>query len=189
MSVNIHPSVDHGVKAGSAEFAGGVLTCKCTDRPVKVKIDTQIAHNHVCGCTKCWKPEGANFSMVAVAPSDKVSVLENGDKLKVVDPAATIQRMACTVCGVHMHGPVEKEHPFKGLSFVHPELFDHAGSDAPGFAAFVSSIIESGVNPDEMGAIRGRLKELGLEPYDCLNPGLMDYIATWVAKSTGKLAA
>ncbi len=189
MSVNIHPSVDTGVKAGSADFAGGVLTCHCTDRPVKVKIDTQIAHNHVCGCTKCWKPSGANFSMVAVAPSEKVSVLENGDKLKVVDASALIQRMACTGCGVHMHGPVERDHPFKGLSFVHPELFDHAGADAPGFAAFVSSIIESGVKPDDMGAIRGRLKELGLEPYDCLSPGLMDYIATWVAKSTGKLAA
>jgi S-(hydroxymethyl)glutathione synthase len=189
MSVNIHPSVDHGVKAGSADFAGGVLTCHCTDKPVKVKIDNAILHNHVCGCTKCWKPEGANFSMVAVAPSDKVSVLENGDKLHVVDASATIQRMACTVCGVHMHGPVLKEHPFKGLSFVHPELFDHAGAAAPGFAAFVSSIIESGVKPDDMGAIRSRLKELGLEPYDCLNPPLMDAIATYVAKSTGKLAA
>jgi S-(hydroxymethyl)glutathione synthase len=189
MSVNIHPSVDHGVKPGSADFAGGILTCKCADRPVKVKVDTQIAYNHVCGCTKCWKPDGANFSMVAVAPSGKVSVLENGDKLAVVDPAALIQRHACTVCGVHMHGPVERAHAFQGLSFVHPELFDHAGAAAPEFAAFVSSIIESGVKPDEMGAIRARLKELGLEPYDCLAPGLMDYVATWVAKSTGKLAA
>jgi S-(hydroxymethyl)glutathione synthase len=189
MSVNIHPSVDHGVTPGSAEFAGGVLSCKCADAPVKVRIDTQVLHNHVCGCTKCWKPEGANFSMVAVAPTDKVTVLENGDKLAVVDPSATIQRFACTVCGVHMHGPVEKTHPFQGLTFVHPELFDHPGSAAPEFAAFVSSIIEAGVKPDDLGAIRARLKELGLEPYDCLSPGLMDYIATWVAKSTGKLAA
>ncbi|NEJ82819.1 aldehyde-activating protein, partial [Rhizobium leguminosarum] len=29
----------------------------------------------------------------------------------------------------------------------------------------------------------------GLEPYDCLNPGLMDYIATWMAKKSGVLAA
>ena len=189
MSVNIHPSVDHGVQPGSADFAGGVLTCKCAERPVKVRVDTQIAHNHVCGCTKCWKPAGANFSMVAVAPSDKVSVLENGDKLAVVDSAAVIQRFACTVCGVHLHGPVEREHPFKGLSFIHPELFDHPGAAAPEFAAFVSSIIEAGVNPADLADIRARLKELGLEPYDCLSPGLMDYIATWVAKSTGKLAA
>jgi S-(hydroxymethyl)glutathione synthase len=34
-----------------------------------------------------------------------------------------------------------------------------------------------------MGGIRARLKELGLEPYDCLSPPLMDAIATHVAKS------
>jgi S-(hydroxymethyl)glutathione synthase len=38
-----------------------------------------------------------------------------------------------------------------------------------------------------MESIRGKLKELGLEPYDCLSPALMDAIATHVAKS--KLAA
>ncbi|TPK93517.1 aldehyde-activating protein, partial [Mesorhizobium sp. B2-4-16] len=26
-------------------------------------------------------------------------------------------------------------------------------------------------------------------PYDCLNPGLMDYMATWTAKKSGALAA
>jgi S-(hydroxymethyl)glutathione synthase len=54
---------------------------------------------------------------------------------------------------------------------------------APGFAAFVSSIIESGVKPEQMDGIRGRLKELGIEPYDCLSPPLMDAIATHVAKA------
>ncbi|MER8503731.1 aldehyde-activating protein, partial [Mesorhizobium sp. M0130] len=33
------------------------------------------------------------------------------------------------------------------------------------------------------------LKSIGLEPYDCLNPGLMDYIATWTAKRSGALPA
>jgi S-(hydroxymethyl)glutathione synthase len=32
------------------------------------------------------------------------------------------------------------------------------------------------------------LKELGLEPYDCLSPTLMDAIATHTAKASGKLA-
>jgi S-(hydroxymethyl)glutathione synthase len=36
-----------------------------------------------------------------------------------------------------------------------------------------------------MGAVRGRLKELKLEPYDCLSPPLMDAIATHVAKQSG----
>jgi S-(hydroxymethyl)glutathione synthase len=44
-------------------------------------------------------------------------------------------------------------------------------------------VIESGVKPEEMGAIRSRFKEIGLEPYDCLSPALMDAIASHVAKS------
>jgi S-(hydroxymethyl)glutathione synthase len=111
-------------------------------------------------------------------------VLENGDKLQIVDKSAAIQRYACKVCGTHMFGRIEnKSHPFYGLDFVHPELFQEAGSAAPGFAAFVSSVIESGVKPEEMAGIRSRLKELGLEPYDCLSPTLMDVIANHMAKS------
>ena len=58
------------------------LVCKCAEQPVKVSVDSQSAYNHVCGCTKCWKPQGAMFSMVAVVPRDKLSVVENGDKLQ-----------------------------------------------------------------------------------------------------------
>lgn len=186
-SVSIHPAVDGGVKKGSSTFSGGTLVCACTDKPVKVRIEGQVAHNHACGCTKCWKPKGAIFSIVAVAPVDKVKVTENGDKLKVVDSSALILRHACTGCGVHMHGPVERDHAFKGLAFVHPERFQESGWQEPGFAAFVSSVIESGVPPSQMDGIRKRLKELGLEPYDCLSPGLMDFIATWTARKAGTL--
>jgi S-(hydroxymethyl)glutathione synthase len=188
MSVNIHPAVDNGVKPGSASFSGGVLVCACTDKPVKVRAASQVLHNHACGCTKCWKPKGANFSIVAVVPTNTVTVLENGDKLTTVDASALIQRKACKSCGVHLYGPVERpNHPFTGLAFIHPERFTEAGAAPPTFAAFVSSIIESGVKPDQMPAVRARLKELGLEPYDCLSPGLMDYIATFVAKASGVL--
>lgn len=189
-AVLIHPAVDHGLTPAGADFAGGTLVCACADKPVKVAITGQVLHNHICGCTKCWKPAGVWFSMVAVVPTANASVLENGDKLAVVDPAAVIQRFACTGCGVHMHGPVLREgHPFSGLTFMHPELLQEAGSAPPGFAAFVSSIIEAGYPPSGMDAVRARLRELGLEPYDCLSPGLMDYIATHVAKASGKLAA
>jgi S-(hydroxymethyl)glutathione synthase len=190
MATAIHPSVDNGVKPGSQSFSGGTLTCKCATNPVEVSIKGQTAHNHVCGCTKCWKPKGALFSMVAVVPRDKVSVTKNADKLKVVDSSATIQRYACSGCGVHMYGRIENtKHPFYGLDFVHTELSKEQGWSAPEFAAFVSSIIESGAPPAEMGAVRSRLKELGLEPYDCLSPPLMDAIATHVAKASGALAA
>ena len=183
-TVSIHPSVDHGVKEGGGNFAGSVLVCKCAQNPVKVAITGDVAYDHACGCTKCWKPAGAIFSVVAVVPRANLSVTENADKLAIVDPSAAIQRYACKACGTHMYGRIEKkDHPFYGLDFIHPELFQEQGSQAPQFAAFVSSIIESGVKPEQMGAIRARLKEIGLEPYDCLSPALMDAIATHVAKA------
>jgi S-(hydroxymethyl)glutathione synthase len=185
MAVALHPSIDGGVKPGTGSFAGGTLSCLCTSRTVRLKIKGDVAHNHACGCTKCWKPAGAVFSVVAVTGTDNVEVTENGDKLVVVDPSALILRHACKECGVHMYGPVEKDHAFKGLSFVHPERFAEAGSAAPGFAAFVSSVIESGVSPSKMDGIRARFKELGLEPYDCLNPVLMDVLASFTAKKMG----
>src|SRR5215211_2047009 len=119
-AVQIHPAVDGGIKRGAAQFAGGTLVCKCAKDPVQVKIKGQSAHNHVCGCTKCWKPKGALFSQVAVVSRDNVNVTANAGKLKVVDPSATIQRHACSSCGVHMYGRIEnKKHPFYGLDFIH----------------------------------------------------------------------
>ena len=189
-TVAIHPSVDHGVKKGSPNFAGGTLTCRCGQAPVTVSVASNVAFNHVCGCTKCWKPAGALFSLVGVVPRDKLSVTANAQKLKVVDASAAIQRHACTGCGVHMYGRIEnKSHPFHGLDFIHVELSKEIGWEAPEFAAFVSSIIESGTKPDQMGAVRARLKELHIEPYDCLSPALMDVIATHTAKAKGVLAA
>jgi S-(hydroxymethyl)glutathione synthase len=187
--ISIHPAVDNGVKAGAANFAGGTLTCKCAQSPVTVSLKGNTAYNHVCGCTKCWKPEGALFSQVAVIGRDNLSVSANAQKLKIVDTNAPIQRYACTGCGVHMYGRIEnKAHPFYGFDFVHTELSKDSGWSAPEFAAFVSSIIESGTKPEQMGAVRARLKELKLEPYDCLSPPLMDAIATHVAKQKGVLA-
>lgn len=191
MAVKIHPSVDNGVKPGAKDFKGGTLSCKCAKDPVTVNLASDVAFNHACGCSKCWKPAGAAFSLVAVVGRDKLSVTANGQKLKIVDPSAAIQRHACTGCGVHMFGRIEnKDHPFYGFDFVHVELSKDTGWAAPEFAAFVSSIIETGsARPDEMAAVRARLKELKLEPYDCLSPALMDAIATHTAKSKGTLAA
>ena len=89
-----------------------------------------------------------------------------------------------------MYGRIENtKHPFYGLDFIHTELSPEKGWSAPEFAAFVSSIIEAGADPANMGSVRARLRELGLEPYDCLSPPLMDYIATFIAKQTGVLKA
>jgi S-(hydroxymethyl)glutathione synthase len=187
-AIRIHPSVDGGVKPAAPDFAGGTLSCGCGQDPVRVSVEGQVAHNHVCGCTKCWKPEGAVFSMVAVVPRDKLRVAEHEEKLAIADNTAAIQRYACKSCGTHMYGRIENDkHPFHGFDFVHPELMRETGWAPPEFAAFVSSIIESGVSPERMGAVRNRLRELKLEPYDCLSPPLMDAISTHVAKASGAL--
>jgi S-(hydroxymethyl)glutathione synthase len=186
MSVSIHPAIDGGIKAGMPGFSGGKLHCRCARDRVEVTLSTNTAHNHLCGCSKCWKPEGAVFSLVAVVPRDKLRVTANEYKLKVVDPSAPIQRFTCTGCGVHMYGRIEnKNHPLYGLDFVHTELSDQSGWSAPEFAAFVSSAIESGTPPAQMGAVRAQIKELGLEPYDCLSPAIMDLLATHTAKQKG----
>jgi S-(hydroxymethyl)glutathione synthase len=117
-------------------------------------------------------------------PRQNVTALVNGDKLQIVDPSAVIQRYACKDSGTHMYGRIEnKGHPFYGLDFIHPE-FGWAG---PSFAALVSSVLVIFFNWDwssrrSLRGVRARLKELGLEPYDCLSPALMDAIATHVAK-------
>ena len=188
--VKIHPAVDDGIRPGKAGFSGGTLQCHCSSNPVRVAVKAQTAHNHVCGCTKCWKPAGAIFSQVAVVGRDAVEVLQGAEKLEIVNKDAPIQRHRCKECGVHMYGRIEnKDHPFYGLDFVHTELSGDDGWSAPEFAAFVSSVIESGVDPSRMDGIRARLRELGLQPYDALSPPLMDAIATHIAKRTGALPA
>jgi S-(hydroxymethyl)glutathione synthase len=128
--------------------------------------------------------------MVAAAPRDKITVMQNPEKLAVVDPTAAVQRYACKDCGAHMYCRIENQkHPFYGFDFVHTELSREPGWSPPEFAAFVSSIIEGGADPHQMSAVRARLRELGLEPYDCLSPPLMDFIATHTAKTSGALRA
>ena len=188
-ATSIHPAVDQGLKPASANFTGGTLECKCASNKVKVSIKGQAAFNHVCGCTKCWKPGSALFSQIAVTPRANLSVTANEEKLKVVDPSAAIKRYACKDCGVHMYGRIDNtNHPLYGFDFFHTELSSDPGWAPPEFAAFVSSIIESGANPANMGAVRARLKEIGLEPYDCLSPPLMDLLATHAAKAKGVVA-
>ena len=186
MTIALHPTVDQGIKKGIENFAGGTLRCQCSHDPVEVQVATQVLFNHACGCTKCWKPAGAVFSVVGVVPHEKLSVVAHGEKLKVVDETALIQRHACTACGTHLYGRIEnKDHPFYGLDFIHTELSADAGWDGPGFAAFVSSIIESGTPPSQMAEVRQTLRDKGLEPYDCLSPALMDILATHAAKAKG----
>jgi S-(hydroxymethyl)glutathione synthase len=187
-ALSLHPSLDTGITPGTGTFTGGTLRCKCASNPVEVTLSSDVAHNHACGCSKCWKPAGAVFSVVGVVPKDKLQVTAHPEKLTVVDSSATIQRYACKECGVHMYGRIEKDHPFKGLDFVHTELSSQKGWQAPQFAAFVSSIIEQGYDPKGMDAVRARFKELGLATYDALSSPLMDAIATYTYQHSSKPA-
>lgn len=186
MATSIHPTVDQGVAAGVTDFAGGTLRCNCKSDPVEVTVASQVAFNHACGCTKCWKPADALFSVVGVVSREKLTVAQGREKLTIVDETAAIQRHACRDCGTHLYGRIENEgHPFYGLDFIHTELSSEKGWDGPKFAAFVSSIIESGVLPSKMHDIRNELKAKGLQPYDCLSPDLMDLLAIHAAKAKG----
>ncbi|KUI72744.1 Putative glutathione-dependent formaldehyde-activating enzyme [Cytospora mali] len=187
MAPSIHPLIDNGLVKGNPDFPGGKLTCHCATNPVEVTLASNVVHNHACGCSKCWKPKGALFSVVAVVPREKLSVTANGAKLHIVDETATIQRNACKDCGVHLFGRIEKDHPFKGLDFVHVELSKEKGWQEPQFAAFVSSIIEQGFDPKGMDEVRATFASKGLATYDALSPPLMDAISTWVAQKAGNL--
>ncbi len=186
MAPSLHPTIDNGLTKGQGEsFPGGKLHCLCKTNPVEVTLKGNVLHQHACGCSKCYKPAGALFSIIAVIPSANLSVTANGDKLTVVDKNAPIQRHACKDCGAHLYGRIEVDHAFKGLDFVHTELSDEKGWQEPQFAAFVSSLIEQGYPPEKMGEVRDKLKSIGLEPYDALSPPLMDALATFAAEKAG----
>ena len=157
--------------------AVGVLRCRCLQDTVEVHVDAPAVHSHLCGCTQCWKPEGALFALTAVVPADAVKTVAHGEKLAVVDASKAIRRHACKACGTHMHGEVcDTDHHFFGLAFIHPEL-GSGTSPAPEFAGFVSSIIESGVSPTRMVGIRRALGDQGIAACDAFSPEIMDLIA------------
>jgi len=190
MATSLHPLIFTHSTGGQDTFSGGKLHCHCSNDKVEVTLGGNVLHNHACGCSKCWKPEGATFAVIGVIPVDQVKVTANGNKLKVLDENAAIQRNACKECGVHLFGRIEKDHPFKGLDFVHVELSDEKGWQPPQFAAFVSSIIEQGSDPKGMDDVRDKLRTVfGEKVYDCLSPALMDAISTYTAQQLGTLKA
>lgn len=188
--IKLHPRLDNGMQdyPDVAGFAGGTLTCLCESNKVAVKIGSQTLHNHACGCSQCWKPEDAKFSIVAVASRETVEVISHEEKLAIVDETAAIQRHYCKDCGAHMYGRIEnKDHAFYGLDFVHTELSEEKGWSEPKFAAFVSSVIETGTPTSKMAAVREELTNMGLPTYDTLSPELMDLIAAKAAELKGTL--
>src|SRR5690606_22849816 len=75
MALAMKPGVVQGAGFGRGDCSGGTLGGHCRDGPVAVKVSAWVAYDHVSGCTKCCKPEGALFSMVAVVPRDKLEIV------------------------------------------------------------------------------------------------------------------
>ncbi|WP_108610617.1 SRPBCC family protein [Aminobacter sp. MSH1] len=176
--VRLHPAAQlSGQTSRASASTKTVLSCRCGQSPVRLELTQPVRHNHLCGCSKCWKAEGALFSQVAVVPGGSSTILSGEDKLTPVDPQQSIVRYACRDCGTHLIGRVpDKNHHFYGCEFVHPELGD-TEAPRPEFAAFVSSIIETGASPSEMQAVRSGFAAIGLPAYDAFSPELMDIIA------------
>jgi S-(hydroxymethyl)glutathione synthase len=174
----LHPVVD-GKPTGSrtAGLQDAVLRCACSD-PVEVTLSSDIAHNHLCGCSQCWKPEGATLAQTAVVPSEAKAVSKGKDRLKAVDARQKVLRYACQDCGVHMYGETDDpDHHFYGLAFVHPELAKDRQAPLPEFAGFVSSLVESGLSPTVTHAVRTRLAHAGIPTFDQFSPEIMDLVA------------
>lgn len=168
-----HPSLGSAAEAPEKV----TLTCACATNPVSVALTAPIRHNHLCGCSQCWRPEGALFAQIAVVPAGTAEVTAGADKLIVANPGQSVESHACRDCGTHMVGRVaDRAHHFFGLDFVHPERAD-APMPAPEFAGFVSSLIETGTDPSRMQAIRAALSRAGIPAYDSFSPEIMDMIA------------
>lgn len=187
-SVVLHPAVD-GSGGGEDGLAGATLRCHCK-AGVEVKVSENIAHNHLCGCRKCWKPEGALLAQTAVVPAGTLEVVTGQDKLKLVDAATKVQRYACTVCGVHLFGRVsDPDHHFYGIDFIHPELAQGRRARKPEFAGFVASLVETGTSPTRMHAVRAMLDKAGIPAFDAFSPEIMDVIAWHQVKLRKEQAA
>ena len=176
VALPLHPSVD-APQRQPVGLVGATLSCLCA-KPVRVRLSEEIAHNHLCGCSQCWKPPSATLAQTAVVPSGTLDVVEGGERLEIVDKAQKVQRYACASCGVHLFGRVEDlDHHFYGVDFVHPELALDRSAPKPEFAGFLSSLVESGLSPTLMYVLREGLRRAGVPAHDSFSPELMDVIA------------
>jgi S-(hydroxymethyl)glutathione synthase len=141
--VSIHPALDGGVNKGQANFNGGTLVCACASRPSRSRSRARRPQPRL-RLHQMLEAEGRRVlgrrgrRAPTTSPCWKMPTSS-----QVVDKDALIQRHACRECGVHMYGPVERDHAFKGLVLRPSRTLPATGWPEPTFAAFVSSIIES----------------------------------------------
>jgi S-(hydroxymethyl)glutathione synthase len=174
VTITLHPALDDVSTATPIT----TLACHCPKDRVEVVLTGAVYHNHLCGCSQCWKPQGALFAMTAVVSQDRLQVQSHGEKLTILDNNSPVRRRLCLECGVHLYGtPLDPDHHVFGLCFIHPELAVTGSAGRPEFAGFVSSLIESGTHPAQMFAIRAMLSRQNIPAHDAFSPELMDVIA------------
>ena len=162
MAVSIHPAVDQGVQRGTPELRrrdAGVQMRRTAgqgeDRAASPPTTTSAA------APSAGSREGALFSMVAVVPRDKLSVVENGDKLEIVDRSAAIQRYACRNCGVHMYGRIENQGApvLRASTSSIPSCRRSSGWSAPSSPPSCRRSSNPAPSPSRWPTVRARLKE------------------------------
>ena len=183
-TISIHPAVDNGVKPGSPSFAGGTLLCKCASNPVEVTItprpptitcaDARSAGSLRARCSRKSRSCRATSSMSARTPT--------GSRSWTPTPRSSGMpaRLAAFTCTAASRTPSIRS---TGSISSTPSFRRTRAGRPPNSPRSSPPIIESGARRIRCGAVRARLKELRLEPYDCLSPALMDAIATHVAKA------
>ena len=189
-AVSIHPSVDNGIKPGATDFAGGTLRLQVRERPGRRSRSTRRPRTTTrAAARKCWKPEGAAVlgrrrRAARQGERHRERGQAQGRRRQRHDPAPRLHRLR----RAHVRPHREQEAPV-----LRPGLRPHravAATRLVGAARSPRSCRRSSSPAPtrrKMGDVRGRLRELGLEPYDCLSPPLMDALATRRAARALKL--
>lgn len=176
----VHPAVG---QPAERQTTGWKAACRCAGDKVEFECTSAVAHNHLCGCSQCWKPAGAILAQIAVVPSGSIVITAGEEKLEPVDPKQNVVRHRCRDCGTHIVGRVSNpDHHFFGLEFLHPELMTDAVQPTIEFAGFVSSVVENGVPATKMASVRRKLAEANIAAHDVFSPELMDIIASHKVK-------
>lgn len=68
--VNLHPAVDNPIERPAKAGMAATLTCLCPTDQVEVKVVRPIYHNHLCGCSKCWRAKGVLFAQLSFRATD-----------------------------------------------------------------------------------------------------------------------
>ena len=172
MTVHIHPSVDNGVKKGSGSFAGGTLVCKCKDKPVKV------AHQG----RRRPQPRLRLHQMLEAGRRDLLGRRggaarqreragerrQAADRRSVGDdPAPRLQGLRHAYVRPHREqGAIRSTASTSSIPNCSRRRLGRAGICR---VRVVGDRVRRQARRDGRRSA-SRLKELGLEPYDCLSP-------------------